>query len=798
MKASVTTLMADRSQTCGVQDAIITDELARRPSKPADYKSENDALCGLAATMAAEPDEVLQHLVDLAKALTNADSAGVSLLESCGDQEIFRWVATAGEFRPHLNGTMPRDASPCGEVVSRRELMLFREPGRAFPELRAAKPTIHEGLLAPFEIDGRPAGTVWVIKHDPEGRFDSEDARKLQSLARFASAAHQLASSTRTARQAKEASESKYRLLFDSIDEGFCIIEVLFDEHNQPLDYRFLEVNGAFERQTGLLDAVGKSMREMAPDHEQHWFDIYGGIALTGTPARFEKEAAALGRWYDVYAFRTGDPDKHHVAILFHEISDRKRIEEALRESEERLAAAFQSVPVGVAVINASGTAVTANAQYLRFLPTGVIPSRDPARAERWRAWDAQGKPLEPRNFPGGRALRGESVLPGQEMLYIDDDGREIWTSVATAPIRNGDGHVTGAVTVINDIDVAKRSAMALSESESRLQLIQDSLREYAIITVDRGGLVTSWNVGAERLLGYSEEEAVGMDGRLIFTPEDRASGEPDLEITTAMVEGRAANERWHLRKDGSRFWGSGAVLRMHNGHQKGAGEPLLVKIMRDETARRERDEALQDSEQHQRLLLAELQHRVRNTLSVIRSIVRRTAERSKSAEDLGIHLDGRLGAFARVQAIVTRDPGRPIDLAELIGDELVAHAAADPARYKGPDIALPSGIAERLSLAFHELATNSVKYGALGARNGDLSISWSLTEREGIRRLRIEWTETGLDDPLPEPQTEGFGTELLRRSLPYELKAEVELDYRPEGLRAVIDVPLGPAADAQ
>jgi two-component sensor histidine kinase len=122
----------------------------------------------------------------------------------------------------------------------------------------------------------------------------------------------------------------RYRDLFDAIDQGFCIVEVLFDHTRRPVDYRFLEVNASFEAQTGLVDAPGRTMRSLRPDHEQHWFDIYGHIALTGEPMRFEKSAAALGRWYDVYAFRIG-PAKHRtVAILFSDITERKRDQERL------------------------------------------------------------------------------------------------------------------------------------------------------------------------------------------------------------------------------------------------------------------------------------------------------------------------------------------------------------------------------------------------------------------------------------------------------------------------------------
>ena len=323
---------------------------------------------------------------------------------------------------------------------------------------------------------------------------------------------------------------------------------------------------------------------------------------------------------------------------------------EALTDSESRLAAAFESVPAGVAVIDMEGRVVVANAEYRRFLPTGIIPSRDPERGHRWKAWDQDGRPLAPNDFPGARALRGESVIPGQEMLYTDDEDREIWTNVATAPTVDEAGRITGAVTTISDIDVRKRAA------------------------------------------------------------------------------------------------------------------------------------------EHQRILLAELQHRVRNTLGVVRSISRRTAQNSDSVEEMSAHFEGRLDAFARVQSMVTRRPEAGVDLAILIEEELVAHAAreGETVSLSGPDVALATRPAETLSLTIHELATNAVKYGALSAAEGRLAISWALADG----RFTLVWEETGVPGPLTQPEREGFGLELLCRVVPYELSAETEVQFLPDGIRFTLAMP--------
>jgi PAS domain S-box-containing protein len=131
----------------------------------------------------------------------------------------------------------------------------------------------------------------------------------------------------RQTEEALRSSEARYRQLFSSIDEGFCIIEMMFDEQERPVDYRFLEINPSFEKQTGLRDALGKRMREIAPRHEEYWFEMYGRIAVTGEAARFQNRAEELHRWYDVYAFRFGEPKNRQVAILFSDITERKATE---------------------------------------------------------------------------------------------------------------------------------------------------------------------------------------------------------------------------------------------------------------------------------------------------------------------------------------------------------------------------------------------------------------------------------------------------------------------------------------
>jgi two-component system CheB/CheR fusion protein len=178
-----------------------------------------------------------------------------------------------------------------------------------------------------------------------------------------------------------------------------------------------------------------------------------------------------------------------------------------------------------------------------------------------------------------------------------------------------------------------------------------------------------------------------------------------------------------------------------------------------------------------------------------VRSIARRTAENSTTAEDMLAHFQGRLDAFSRVQAVLTRGVGAKVDLASLIDDELIAHAARDGEQIhvEGPEISLAPKTAERLSLAIHELATNAVKHGALSKGRGRIAIRWRTEPDGGGNRLVLSWKESGVELD-GAPRREGFGTELLLRSLPYDVQGETRMDFPPHGLEFELSMPLPPA----
>jgi signal transduction histidine kinase len=186
----------------GLDDVLITDDLSGRAPRPPEYEAENRALVHLAHTMVDSPENILQMLAEAALELCNAQTAGISLLESSdAGEEIFRWRALAGTHASNLGGMTPRDFSPCGTVLDRRAPQLFSNPALHFAYLDEVFPSLTECLLIPFFVGGRPVGTIWAMTFDDVRTFDAEDVRILTSLGEFAATAFQVVSALDSAQQ---------------------------------------------------------------------------------------------------------------------------------------------------------------------------------------------------------------------------------------------------------------------------------------------------------------------------------------------------------------------------------------------------------------------------------------------------------------------------------------------------------------------------------------------------------------------------------------------------------------------
>ncbi|MET4092352.1 PAS domain S-box protein [Bradyrhizobium sp. S3.5.5] len=452
------------------------------------------------------------------------------------------------------------------------------------------------------------------------------------------------------------------------------------------------------------------------------------------------------------------------------------------------------------------------------------------------------------------------------------------------------------------------RSSLIPPDNEL-LGLIFESAIDFGIFTLDPNGITTSWNSGAERLLGYKSGEIIGKSADLIFPPEEGGLDAAAEERRTALAQGRAEDERWQMRKDGTRFWASGLLMPLAD---RNAG---FLKILRDRTGQHRAEEQLRESEERfrilatnipqlvfrsmpngertwpspqwtsftglgfadsvglgwldavhpddrtetqaawrealgndeyyiehrvrraasgeyrwhqtravplahsanpaatewvgtmtdihelrmlqdrQKVLLAEVQHRTRNLLAVVQSLARQTMKSTHSAEEFAQEYEGRLGALSRIQALLARTDNEPIDMRELVEGELEAHGHSQlkgsKVKIEGPSVLLPSSTIQLLSLALHELATNAVKYGALGQPSGQLIVRWEIKDQSPDPLALVVWRESGVAMPQKTPMRKGYGSELIERALPFQLGARTSLEFEPDGVHCEIIVPI-------
>ena len=355
------------------------------------------------------------------------------------------------------------------------------------------------------------------------------------------------------AEEKRRQSEEGYRMLFDTMLEGFCIIEVVFDAGNKPVDYRFLEINPAFESQTGLKDAKGRLMRDLAPEHEAHWFEIYGKVALTGEPARFVNEARALGRWYDVRAYRVGAPESRKVGIMFSDITKRVRAQEALRESESRLRTLADNLPEAAIFryrLDLDGK------PYVDFITAGIegltgVPAaeymNDAATVERNML------PEDHDRLHAGIALSREQLSKFEmEVRHKHRVTGEIRrTILRSTPVREPDGS-TAWNGIELDITERKRAEEALSRSERLYRAIGESL-DYGVWVCDPDGRNTYTSESFLRLVGMTQEQCSDFGWGAVLHPEDaertiaawkecvRTQGQWEIEHRFRGVDGE-----WH------------------------------------------------------------------------------------------------------------------------------------------------------------------------------------------------------------------------------------------------------------
>lgn len=370
-------------------------------------------------------------------------------------------------------------------------------------------------IAAPLIREGELVGALCVTSLSPR-TWSQADVELLQATAERTWAAVEQARAEERLRQ----SEEQYRTLFNSIDEGFCIIEMIFADDGTPYDYRFLEVNPAFEQHTSMKNAAGRTMRDFIPDHEQDWFDIYGHVAMTGEPIRFINESAGLGdRWFELHAFRIGKPESRHVAVLFTDVTERLRAEASMRASE----ALFRGFAEASADTLWIASAETGELEYLS--PAYEHTWGEPREkvmddVERWNQLIHEEDRAHAEDIMA-RALAGETGVSEYRIIRPSDGGIR-WIRDTCFPILSDDGRVTRAAGIAQDITEQKRieeerqafvDAAAhdlktpLTSLRGQAQLLLRRMRRESLLQADalRPGLVEI-DAAARRMVSVIDE----------------------------------------------------------------------------------------------------------------------------------------------------------------------------------------------------------------------------------------------------------------------------------------------------
>jgi len=315
---------------------------------------------------------------------------------------------------------------------------------------------------------------------------------------------------------------------------------------------------------------------------------------------------------------------------------------------------------------------------------------------------------------------------------------------------------------------------------ERFLDAILQSAVDYAILSLDLDGRITSWNEGANRILGWPCEEALGQPVSMIFTEEDRLAGVPQREMAAALDKGVGDDERWHLRKDKSQFFASGRMMALKS--DDGSVEGFL-KILRDRTDHRE-------IEERQRVLMHELNHRMKNTLTVVQAIATQSFRNATSLKEAASSISSRLFAYSKAHDILLQRDWAGTTLAAIVEATATSLGLEASNRFHmhGPTVEVGPQAALSFALVLHELGTNARKYGSLSGESGVVDVKWAVTNESGTDRLHFCWAESGGPD-VAEPARKGFGSRLISSSL--GAFGKVSTHYRREGVLVEVDADL-------
>ncbi len=499
-------------------------------------------------------------------------------------------------------------------------------------------------------------------------------------------------------------------------------------------------------------------------------------VSLQGADGRFED------RLFDADWSPIRDESGAVAGVLqtLIEATDRRRARIAMRESEARHRLLIESWAQAIWETDANGVVVADSPswraytgqtleQWLGYGWLDAIHPDDRAYAERqWRE---------------AIAVRG---LVDAEFRMRRPDGSWHWTNVRAAPVLDAAGHIEKWAGMNIDIDARKAAEAAFHAEEARLRTLMEGIPQLVWRSRDDGDW--SWSSPQwRRFTGQTQEESRGLGWLDAVHPDDRplairawsrAHADDGLDLEFRVRRASDGAFLWHHTRAVPVRDEAGTVLEW-------LGTTTDVQQLKE----------LQD---RQAVLVGELQHRTRNLIGVVRSMADKTARSSADFADFRARFRDRLESLARVQGLLSRleDTDR-VTFDDLIRSELAAMSGSlDHVVLDGPSgVRLRSSTVQALAMTLHELATNAVKYGALGQPDGHLGITWFVEPSgdDGTPWLHVDWQESGVSMPPTgsAPRGTGQGRELIERALPYQLRARTSYHLGPDGVHCTIAIPV-------
>ncbi|MDG2535814.1 PAS domain S-box protein [Sphingomonas sp. HITSZ_GF] len=635
-----------------------------------------------------------------------------------------------------------------------------------------------EASLDTFELQGRyrNAEGEWRWLHSTSQPRRDAQGRHIG----FIGVAHDI-TEAKTAELALREREAQLSAFISQTTAGFAQVD---------LDGRFTLVNDRFCEICGWSqeELMGMTMQQIThPDDLGRNLPLFDKAVRQGTPYTHEKrylrkDGSVVWVNNSVAVIRRPTGEPFGVLSVTLDVTQRREDEESLRRSEETLRLATETA--GMATWEVDLETLEGAWSPNRFDLLGM--PRSPDSHGTFQQW------LD-RVHPEDRAMaetaarrcftRGVPYTIEYRILRADD-GTERWLQSHGSRIDYTDSRKSRFVGVSFDITDRKQAEEALRESEARFRTIFEQANDF-LITTTLDNRITSVNPAVIEAIGYSEEEILGRTIADFMDPDQFVIS---MEaFNRKLMHGGSTRLTIKLRaKDGRELiWEVNSQLSLDEQGQPAA----LHAIARDMTEAKR-------AETHLRLLIDELNHRVKNTLAIVQGIAQQSFKDDVPPRQARAAFEGRLAALSEAHNLLTREYWSLVSMRKIIDDALRPHGGEN-GRFTldGPNLTILPKTAISLALAVHELATNAVKHGALSRPEGHVSIAWRRVDEGGAARLVMTWEERG-GPTVAMPTRRGFGTRMIERGLAAELGGTVKIEFRPEGLVCRVDAPLPEGAE--